>query len=912
MTTDTNEASAKTKVSIRKDKDAASAEQSEMTSYSRETLSAIAQIGRQVGRQMAPPADVTYEEMTDEAGNSAGVDDVTRHALGPDFHDTLKRVVRQSMAELAVAGRSSSEKGDPIAQSLLSDMNDGIIELTEDGVVQTFSPAAERIFGYAGDEVVGRDGSMVLSDSAMNEGGFISASDKAAPRFTNRNGELQGQRRDGSIFDFEMTLSRMRIDGRRVFVAVIHMADVHMQAAELPKDQSAEPAVERDVTKGDAFAELAYDDVSLEEADDKPAAANTDANDVIEENIEAARHQGAQDDESRDALETRLRELEKINSATMRQAGKVMEMADELAGARQAAEENWIKTQAVLETVGEGIFTTDGQGRIESVNPATERLMGLSAQALKGRNIAELVPEDESDSHAGYLADHLVGNAPEVRTVERRVRRPDGAEIPVELALTPMMIGDARKFTGVLRDIAERKESEALMRQMALNDPLTGLANRNHFERKLGDAIGNARRLDRMVGVMYLDLDKFKHINDTHGHDAGDCVLQAVSARLQTAVRDVDTVARLGGDEFAIVLANLETTDVVGVIAERILESLALPIEYKGRKLVSGTSIGVSFFPHDAAGEDELVKKADLALYQAKSEGRGVYHLYDDVLHTEALRKRELETELGKALSRDELELWFQPRFSLADGTLTGAEALLRWRHPDRGLVHPQDFVQAAELSGLVTPLGDWVLRTACMQARAWQVSGLPEFGISVNVSPRQFRGDDFITSVERAVTSAGIDPGLLDLEFTESAVVEDPDQVLRVFEILRGLGVNLVIDDFGTGFSSLNLLRKLPLDGIKIDRSYISRLTDEPDTEAIVAAVIRLGHSLRMKVTAEAIERQNELEALKKMGCDEALGYYFCRPLPADDFAEWVRAWHRGNRLAKPEANILSKAEAA
>lgn len=846
-----------------------------------ETGDAISQIAR-MGRQVGGARNAEGEE------TAADFEDIAKHALGPEFHDTLKRVVRQSMAELAVAGRNERDEGDPIAQSLLADMNDGIVGLNEDGVVQTFSPAAERIFGYAADEVIGRAGGLLLSDAHGNEGGFVSEADRAATRFTNRYRELQGRRRDGSVFDFEITLSRMRVDGRRVFVAVIH----------------APEAILQEVPKPDAESEVAYDDVSLPPARKAGPKAGSDARAPENDPGSEVAEKDGDADASRDQLESRLIELEQINSATMRQAGKVMEMADQLSEARKAAEENWIKTQAVLETVAEGIFTTDGQGRIESVNPAAEKLMGLSADAARGRNVAELVPEQDGDPHAGYLADHLVGEEPEAKTVERRVRRPDGLEVPVEFSLTPMMIGDVRKFTGVLRDIADRKQSEAMMRRMALNDALTGLANRNLFERKLDDALGNARRLDRMVGVMYLDLDKFKTINDTHGHDAGDVVLQTAAKRLKLAVRDVDTVARLGGDEFAVVLANLETTDVVGVIAERILESIAEPIDYKGRKLKTATSIGISFFPHDAPDNAELLKKADLALYQAKSAGRGTYHLYDDVLHTEALRKRELETQLSRALARDELELWFQPRFSLAEGTLTGAEALLRWRHPERGLVHPADFVSAAEMSGLVTPLGDWVMRTACLQAKAWQVEGLPEFAIAVNVAARQFRGEDFADSVRKAIDSSGLHPSLLELELTEGAVVEDPDHMTGAFETLRAMGVNLVIDDFGTGFTSLNLMRKLPVQGIKIDRSYISRLTDDAETEAIVSAVIRLGHSLKLQVTAEAVERQNELEALKTMGCDEATGYFFCRPLPADDFAEWVKAWNRGaNRVARKGA---------
>lgn len=852
----------------------ANSEEKHPASETHDTLSNIAQMSRQLN-QTPGAAD---------GDTAANFDDIAKHALGPEFHDTLKRVVRQSMAELAVAGRGERDEGDPIAQSLLAAMNDGIVGLNEDGVVQTFSPAAERIFGYAASEVIGRAGGLLLSDADSNADGFVSESDRAAARFTNRYRELQGRRRDGSVFHFDMTLSRMRVDGRREFVAVIHAPEAVPETAgsDVGYDEVA-PATGQTIERGTTEFRAVETGSGPETGPETGPGTKQDNND------------DSGSDQERVVLEDRVRELEQINNATMRQAGKVMEMADQLSEARKAAEENWVKTQAVLETVAEGIFTLDGQGRIESVNPAAERLMGLSAEAAKGRNIAELVPEHDGDKNAGYLADHLVGEVPEVTTVERRVHRPDGMDVPVELSLTPMLIGDVRKFTGVLRDIADRKQSEAIMRQMALNDALTGAANRNLFERRLDDAVGNARRLDRMVGVMYLDLDKFKGVNDAHGHEAGDVVLQTAAKRLKLAVRDVDTVARLGGDEFAIVLANLETTDVVGVIAERILESIAEPIDYKGRKLRTATSIGISFFPHDANDNAELLKKADLALYQAKSAGRGHYHLYDDMLHTEALRKRELETQLSRALARDELELWFQPRFSLTDGTLTGAEALLRWRHPERGLVHPADFVSAAELSGLVTPLGDWVLRTACLQAKAWQLDGLPEFAIAVNVAARQFRGEDFQDSVKKAISSSGLNPALLELELTEGAVVEDPDHMVGAFERLRALGVNLIIDDFGTGFTSLNLMRKLPVTGIKIDRSYISRLTDDEDTEAIVSAVIRLGHSLKLQVTAEAVERQNELDALKAMGCDAATGYFFCRPLPADDFAEWVKAWNRG-----------------
>ncbi len=441
----------------------------------------------------------------------------------------------------------------------------------------------------------------------------------------------------------------------------------------------------------------------------------------------------------------------------------------------------------------------------------------------------------------------------------------------------------------VWTDISRIKEAEATIRRLELIDPLTGLPNRNLFQHRLSEAVDAAQRLNRMVAVMFVDLDRFKPVNDTYGHRKGDEMLIAVAERLKGCIRKVDTVARLSGDEFAVILTNLQSGDAINVPVKRIMKALAEPVTLDGREHNVAASVGVSVYPTDDTEPTELIRKADFSLFQAKAAGPGAYRLYDKQLDERARTLRRLEDDMRQALREQQFELYYQPQLDISGNRLIGVEALIRWHHPERGMILPEDFVPGAEASGLIVAIGDWALRMGCRQAREWRRAGLPPFLMAVNVSPRQFQGDRLISDVKQALEGSGLEPEFLELEINESMVMDDVDQVVEKLHLLANLGVNLSIDDFGTGYSSLAYLKRFPVHRLKIDRSFVADLTSNPDDAAITEAVIRLGHSLGLAVVAEGVETESHMNFLRAKGCDQVQGYLFAEPMPADDLSRWI-----------------------
>ncbi len=409
---------------------------------------------------------------------------------------------------------------------------------------------------------------------------------------------------------------------------------------------------------------------------------------------------------------------------------------------------------------------------------------------------------------------------------------------------------------------------------------------------------------------MFLDLDRFKTVNDTLGHDAGDQVLLEAAGRLSESVRGGDTVARIGGDEFGVVLTELAQSQDATIVANKILQALARPFHVKGHELFVTASIGVASYPADSESADELVRNADAALFQAKLLGRNNHQYYTAEMNARALEKLQMESALRQALERQEFLLHFQPKIEVASGKMTGVEALLRWKLPGNGLVPPAEFVPMLEESGLIVPVGEWVLEAACAQARAWRDAGAGTISVAVNLSAKQFRRQDLHTAVKRALDKSGIDPALLELEITESATMENPEEAAATLAALNKLGVRLSMDDFGTGYSSLSYLKRFPLDSLKIDRSFIIGLPDDADDVSIARAVIAMAHSLDMKVIAEGVETEAQTAFLAANGCDEIQGYYFSRPLPQAELAAWAAARREaarpGNAGKRPALQIL------
>ena len=442
------------------------------------------------------------------------------------------------------------------------------------------------------------------------------------------------------------------------------------------------------------------------------------------------------------------------------------------------------------------------------------------------------------------------------------------------------------------RMIQELEAAKDQAEKLALNDSLTGLANRYSFQSQLDLAISHAKRLGKLAGVLILDLDGFKLINDSHGHVIGDELLKGIAKRLKETVRSTDTVARLGGDEFAIILANVDKPENAARPAELILRNLRQPIDVGGLALEVGASIGISLCPIDGENRGELIRRADVALYAAKALGPGSLQYYDADLDRRARIQRELKQDLKRAFSKEEFALYYQPQVDMKTNKVIGCEALLRWNHPHRGVLGPGHFIDAAESSGLIVELGRWIIRTACRQSQLWTQRGLQPLRMAVNISPRQLRDEKLFDTVDRAIADCGMDPAHLELELTENAVLADEEQASIILHKLRGLGLQLAIDDFGTGYSSLARLKEYPVDRLKIDRTFIDNLTDDPGDQSICYAAVNLAASLGLGVIAEGVETNAQLEYLRGIQCDEGQGYLFAEPLPAAEFEQWLAKW--------------------
>ena len=454
---------------------------------------------------------------------------------------------------------------------------------------------------------------------------------------------------------------------------------------------------------------------------------------------------------------------------------------------------------------------------------------------------------------------------------------------------------------GILSDITTRVESEATIRRMAMEDPLTGLPNRAKFSEQLQAALDQADRTGRKVGVMLLDLDHFKNINDTLGHAAGDELLKQVSERIRGCLRKTDSVARLGGDEFAVISTNAQAFESVHLVGQRLIEALAKPFIVEGKEIHTGTSIGITIYPDDPGDQGQLLRNADLALYKAKEDGRGNCWLFDERLHLEMQARSSLERHLRDALAEEQFHMVYQPQFDISTGKIVGAESLIRWRHPERGVVSPGEFIPVAESTRQIIPISNWVIRHVCQQLATWTADGLDVAKVSVNISPLHFRQEDLVDRFRQTMKESGVDPQHLEVEITEGMAMAAGDAALDTLNRLKEMGVGLSIDDFGTGYSSLSRLKDFPVDRLKIDQSFIRNASEDKSNAAISSAVIQLGHTLNLKVIAEGAETREQIELLAAAGCDEVQGFYVSRPLSAEDFVAFIKTY-QPKPLLEPE----------
>jgi diguanylate cyclase (GGDEF)-like protein len=441
------------------------------------------------------------------------------------------------------------------------------------------------------------------------------------------------------------------------------------------------------------------------------------------------------------------------------------------------------------------------------------------------------------------------------------------------------------------------------LRHLATHDALTGLPNRVLLDDRLQQAIAHAERDGRAFAVLVCDLDRFKLINDSLGHRAGDELLQEVARRLTTVVRTTDTVARFGGDEFVLIGTSVADTEDAGGLAARVMDVLQAPVRIAAIDIHTSPSIGIAMYPDDGETIQALLAHADAAMYTAKQNGRGTFRRYESGMHAGTEDRVQLESDLHNALASNQFELYYQPKVDTRTGEVRSAEALIRWVHPARGVISPADFIPLAEECGLIGAIGAWVIREACRQARAWQIDGVPTLRVSVNLSASQFRDVGLVDSIRRSLDDAGLEARYLEVELTESAVMSDPEQSIAILEQLSAMGVLVSVDDFGTGYSSMSYLRRFPIDKLKIDRVFINEIVSRPEDASIVRAIVSLAHSLRLKVVAEGVETPAQLEFLKTAGCDEYQGYHFSRPLPALEFERVIRESHSNNVLTEEDA---------
>jgi len=556
---------------------------------------------------------------------------------------------------------------------------------------------------------------------------------------------------------------------------------------------------------------------------------------------------------------------------------------------RKRAEEALRLRDRALESSVNAIMITDAthpDSPIIYVNPAFERNTGYSVAEALGRNPRFLLGADTQQAAIETLRAALREQR-EASALLRNYRK-DGTLFWNELRIAPVRddAGRTTHFVGVQNDVTERVGYQAELERQANFDSLTGLANRNLLNDRLRRTIVRAERAGRLGAVLFLDLDRFKVINDSQGHVMGDRLLMEIGARLAQSVRGDDTVARTGGDEFVILLTDVARERDIAIVAQKLLGAVSSPVRIDGREFLISTSIGVSVFPKDGSDPETLLKHADVALYRAKESGRGSFAFFAAEMNERAVRYFNLENDLRGALEREEFLLYYQPIISIADGTVTGAEALLRWRRESGEIVSPADFIPVAEESGLIVPIGAWVVKTAAAQMRAWNGQNGPQLEISVNLSARQFRDPGLVDTVREVLDLTGLEPRRLKLEITESAVMHNAEEAIAALRALKGLGVRLSVDDFGTGYSSLSYLKRLPIDDLKIDRSFVSDLPRDPDDVAITRAVISLAHSLELEVVAEGVETAGQRDFLRAEHCDRAQGYLFSKPVDAASFA--------------------------
>jgi diguanylate cyclase (GGDEF)-like protein/PAS domain S-box-containing protein len=810
-------------------------------------------------------------------------------------------------------------------RGLLEAAPDAIVVVNQGGKIVLLNVQAEKQFGYRCDELVGQKVKNIIPEG-FAERLIADGTRSAAEALAQQIGtgiELYGRRRDGSEFPIEIMLSPLEsADGILVTAAIRDISLRKTAEKQLAQMESKRRLVEDALRESEERYRMLLDGVQ-----DYAIFMMDPRGQVVSWNAGAERIKGYTADQiighnfscffpPEDIERGRPGEILRITAINGRHEEQGMRVRkdgsqflasvtftalhdpsgslrgfSEISHDLSESKESEAKYRGLLEAAPDAMVVVDQRGEITLLNVQAEKQFGYRRDELIGQKVKNIIPEGFAER---LIADSLRSAedalAQQIGTgIELNGRRKDGSEFPIEIMLSPLESAEGILVTAAIRDITTRKKAEAQMIHASEHDFLTGLPNRMLLNDRIDQAIRLAERYRRKLAVLFLDLDGFKHINDSLGHPAGDKLLQSVAKRLADCVRGSDTVSRQGGDEFVVLLSEEEHLEDAAMTVRRMLQAVGEAHSVDQHDLHVTSCVGVSVYPNDGLDAETLIKNADTAMYQAKENGPQTYQFFKSAMNVRAVERQGIEESLRRALERKEFTLHYQPKISLRTGETTGAEALIRWTHPTRGRVSPAQFIPVAEDCGLILPIGNWVLREACQQARAWVDAGLPLGTMAVNISAMQLRDKNFLDGVFSILKDTGLHPRFLELELTESVLMKHAESTASILKTLRTSGVQLAVDDFGTGYSSLSYLRKFPIDALKIDQSFVRQITTVPDETIIVKAVISMGRSLKLRVIAEGVETQEQLAFLQAHQCDEAQGYYFSGPVLPHQFANML-----------------------
>lgn len=822
---------------------------------------------------------------------------------------------------------ASKHAGDEhiLLRSILNTALDPIIVIDERGTIETFNPAAERSFGYTPTEIIGQNISSLMPESHRDQHNwYLKQFIETGRTQTSAKGiEASALRKDGTEFPAEFGISEMTVDGRRKLTGVVRDISERKrnEAAIEARNQELAQAIHR-LQEEKTLSERMINSIPsifyFYDSKGRFLRWNRPFEEVTGYSADEVARSHPLDyfvPEERARVTAAIQKVQDTGHATVEASFRtksgelipywftgariLIDGEPHLAGIGVNVSDR-LKTEQALRLRNRAIEASPNgialislgiePGNIGYVNPALRQMLRLNDAELVGQNWAAVLFTNEEPERLSSL--YRILNTGEEVHVTLRLMRSDGSEFWSDLYAAPVENdkGEYSHLVAVVVDITETKRYEEALEKRANFDELTGLANRNLLMDRLQVAMERSRRSHQAVALMLIDLDNFKYINDTLGHGVGDQVLQQAALRLQSCLRAQDTVARIGGDKFVIVVSEAVDKAFVAALMGRILTTIALPILAGNRELQLTCSIGVSLFPENGEDPDTLYKHADIAMYQAKAHGRNNFWFFTEDLNLRLNERVQLEHSLREAVTRQQLALLYQPQIDLQTNRIVGVEALLRWQHPDLGLIEPDRFIPIAEDTGLIIGIGDWVLKQATRQNKLWQSMGLAPLTIAVNLSARQFAEANLVPQVATVLKAAGLEPKYLCLEITESHVMQDAELAVHTLHQLKALGVMLSIDDFGTGYSSLSYLKKFPVDELKIDRSFVRDLHVDADDAVISQAIISLGHSLNIRVIAEGVEHAEQLTFLKSQGCDHGQGFLLGRPMSAEAFEVLLR----------------------